>query len=223
MRDLREVPNYTPAEAARCLGIPVASLRSWFKGQTKNGKSYGPFLKMSHPSRLSFFEMMQADALFSMSAGNQTTLRAFRAQLRELDPMDLVRKKIFFDKSSIYREFEACFVSLRERGQTYEKSVIEPYLKRVRYDSNNVAYRIYPFLSRAEDVAVRLTNIVIDPKICYGAVFHDQIGAPVKVIGKRFDLGDDEELLARDFGTTREFIREAIRARNLIYVQPEAA
>src|SRR5690242_5963349 len=101
--------------------------------------------------------------------------------------MDLVRKNLLFDKSSIYREFEACFVSLREKGQTYEKSVIEPYLKRVRYDSKNVAYRIYPFLSRADDVAVNLSHIVIDPKICYGAVFHDKIGAPVTVIGKRFD------------------------------------
>jgi len=223
VRDLRELPNYTIAEAARCLGIPVATLRSWFKGHSKGGKAYGPFLKMSDASRLTFFEIMQADALFSMSRGNQTTLRTFRSQLKDLDPMDLVRKNIFFDRHSIYREFEACFVSLREQGQTYEKTVIEPYLKRVHYDSKNVAYRIYPFTSRADDIAIPLTNIVIDPKVCYGAVFHDKIGAPVTVIGKRFDLGDDEDVLAKDFGTTKEYIREAIRARNLIYVQQEAA
>jgi uncharacterized protein (DUF433 family) len=158
-----------------------------------------------------------------MSKGNQTTLRTFRDQLKELDTMDLVRKDIFFDRNSIYRQFEACFVSLREKGQTYQKSVIEPYLKRVRYDSRNVAYRIYPFMSRADDLSINLMNIVIDPKICYGTVFHDKIGAPVTVIGKRFDLGDDEGILAKDFGTTKEYIREAIRARNLIYVQQEAA
>jgi uncharacterized protein (DUF433 family) len=134
-----------------------------------------------------------------------------------------VRKDIFFDRHSIYRQFEACFVSLREKGQTYQKNVIEPYLKRVRYDSKNVACRIYPFMSRADDLSVSLTNIVIDPKICYGTVFHDKIRAPVTVIGKRFDLGDDEEILAKDFGTTKEYIREAIRARNLIYVHQEAA
>lgn len=223
MKDLRDIPNYSIAEAARCLGIPVATLRSWFKGATRNGKAYKPFLGMSNPLRLTFFEMMQADALFSMSRGNQTTLRTFRDQLNQLEPMDLVRRDIFFDRNSIYRQFEACFVSLRERGQTYQKSVIEPYLKRVRYDSKNVACRIYPFTSRADELAVTLTNIVIDPKICYGTVFHDKIGAPVTVIGKRFDLGDDENVLAKDFGTTREFIREAIRARNLIYVQQEAA
>ncbi|MGO8700916.1 MAG: hypothetical protein ACLQVY_24765 [Limisphaerales bacterium] len=178
---------------------------------------------MSNSSRLTFFEMMQADALFSMSRGNQTTLRTFRDQLKELEPMDLVRKDIFFDRNSIYRQFAACFVSLREKGQTYQQSVIEPYLKRVRYDSKNVACRIYPFMSRGDDLAVTLTNIVIDPRICYGTVFHDKIGAPVTVIGKRFDLGDDDEILAKDFGTSKEFIREAIRARNLIYVQHEAA
>jgi uncharacterized protein (DUF433 family) len=178
---------------------------------------------MSDSSRLTFFEMMQADSLFSMSRGNQTTLRTFRSQLRQLDPMELVKKDIFFDRHSIYREFEAFFVSLRERGQTYEKTVIEPYLKRVLYDARNVAYRIYPFTSRADEIGVSLKNIVIDPKICYGAVFHERIGAPVTVIGKRFDLGDDEQVLARDFGTAKEYIREAIRARNLIYVQQEAA
>jgi uncharacterized protein (DUF433 family) len=223
VQDLREVPNYTIAEAARCLGIPVATLRSWFKGFARNGKAYKPFLRMSHESRLTFFEMMQADALFSMSKGNQTTLRTFRDQLRDLDPMDLVRKDVFYDRNSIYRQFAACFVSLRERGQTYQKSVIEPYLKRVRYDSRKVAYRIYPFTSRTDDLSISLANIVIDPKVCYGAVFHDKIGAPVTVLGKRFDLGDDEEVLAKDFGTTKEYIREAIRARNLIYVQQEAA
>jgi uncharacterized protein (DUF433 family) len=223
MGDLREIPNYTIAEAARCLGIPVATLRSWFKGHNRDGKAYRPFLKMSDASRLTFFEMMQADALFSMSRGNQTTLRTFRDQLKQLAPMELVRKSIFFDRNSIYREFEACFVSLREKGQTYEKTVIKPYLKRVHYDAKNVAYRIFPFLSRADDLSVSLKNIVIDPKICYGAVFHDKIGAPVTVIGKRFDLGEDEDLLAKDFGTTKENIREAIRARNLIYVQQEAA
>ena len=214
MEDLREIPNYTIAEAARCLGIPVATLRSWFKGLTRAGRIYKPFLKMSHPSRLTFFEMMQADALFSMSKGNQTTLRTFRDQLKELDPTELVRKDIFFDRNSIYRQFEACFVSLREKGQAYQKSVIEPYLKRVHYDSKKLAYRIYPFMSRSDDLALNLSNIVIDPKICYGAVFHDKIGAPVTVIGKRFDLGDNEDVLAKDFGTTKDYIREAIRAHN---------
>lgn len=223
MGDLREIPNYTIAEAARCLGVPVATLRSWFKGFSREGKAYPPFLEMSHPSRLTFFEMMQADALFSMSRGNQTTLRAFREQLRQLDPMDLVRKDLFFDRNSIYRQFEACFVSLRENGQTYQKSVIEPYLKRVRYDSRKVAFRIYPFLSRADDLELNLTHIVIDPKICYGAVFHEKIGAPVTAIAKRFDLGEEERTLAKDFGTSVEYVREAIRARNLIYVQQEAA
>lgn len=223
MKDLREIPNNTIAEAARCLGIPVATLRSWFKGFTRDGKTYKPFLKMAHPTRLTFFEMMQADALFSMSRGNQTTLRTFRDQLKQLAPMDLVRKDVFYDRHSIYREFEACFVSLREKGQTYEKTVIEPYLKRVHYDSKNVAYRIYPFLSRADEHSVSLANIVIDPKVCYGTVFHDKIGAPVTVIGKRFDLGDDEDVLAKDFGTTKEYIQETIRARNFIYVQQEAA
>src|SRR5581483_10445887 len=163
-------PNYTIAEAARCLGIPVATLRSWFKGTARNGKTYKPFLRMTHPARLTFFEMMQADALFSMSRGNQTTLRTFRNQLRELDPMDLVRKDIFYDRNSIYRQFEKYFVSLREKGQTFH-SIITPYLKRVRYDSNKVACRIYPFMSRADDLAISLSNIAIDPNVCYGTVF----------------------------------------------------
>ncbi len=223
MEDLRNIPNYTLAEAARCLGIPVATLRSWFKGSSRGGKSYAPFLSMSHGSRLTFFEMMQADALFSMSRGNQTTLRTFRDQLRRLDPMDLVKKDLFFDRNSIYRQFEARFVSLREGGQTYQKTVIEPYLKRVRYDSRNVVCRIHPFTNRTDDISVSLDNIAIDPKICFGTVFHDKIGAPVTVIAKRFDLGEDEKTLAKDFGTTPEYIREAIRPRNLIYVQQEAA
>ena len=36
--DQRTVANYTIAEASRCLGIPAATLRNWFKGQTKDGK-----------------------------------------------------------------------------------------------------------------------------------------------------------------------------------------
>jgi len=227
MIDQRTVPNYTIAEASRCLGIPAATLRNWFKGQTKGGRNYEPFLKMSDPSRLSFFEMMQADALFLMSNGNQTTLRTFRDQLKQFDLMELVRKNnLFHDRHSIYRQFEEHFVSLREKGQVYGKVLIEPYLKRVRYDAKDVAYRIYPFLSRptlADEGLPRLLNIVIDPNICYGAVFHEKIGAPVAIIGKRFDLGDDEELLAKDYDTTKEFIREALRARNLIYVHQEAA
>ena len=226
MTDPRTIPNYSLAEASRCLGIPAATLRSWFKGHAIQGKQYPPFLEMSDVSRLTFFEMMQADALFAISRGNQTTLRTFRDQLTRLDPMELVRKDLFFDRRSIYRQIEQSLVSLREKGQIYGKALIEPYLKRVRYDASDLAFRIYPFLSRpvvAEGNLPPLTNILIDPKVCYGAVFHERIGAPVAMIGKRFDLGDDEELLAKDYGTTKEFIREALRARNLIYVHQEAA
>ena len=127
MTDVRTVPNYTIAEASRCLGIPAATLRSWFKGHTREGKRYDAFLPMSDSSRLTFFEMMQADALFLMSNGNQTTLRAFRDQLKQIDAMELVRKNnLFHDRRSIYRQFEEHFVSLREKGQVYGKVLIEP-------------------------------------------------------------------------------------------------
>ena len=227
MLDQRTVPNYTIAEASRCLGIPAATLRSWFKGHNKDGRHYTPFLDMSDPGRLTFFEMMQADALFHISNGNQTNLRGFRPQLRRIDPMELVqRDHLFVDRHSIYRQFKDKLESLREGGQLYNKDIIAPYLKRVRYDRDDLVYRIYPFLSRpatSDEGLPKLNNIVIDPKVCYGAVFHEKIGAPVAIVGKRFDLGDDEELLAKDYCTTRENIREALRARNLIYVHQEAA
>jgi hypothetical protein len=60
-------------------------------------------------------------------------------------------------------------VSLREKGQATRRSSSRRNLKRVRYDAKDVAYRIYPFLSRplaANESLPKLNNIVIDPKVC---------------------------------------------------------
>ena len=214
---------YTFAEAARCLGMHVATLRSWFKGQP----NAEPFLEMKDDRLLSFFEMMQADVLFAIGPGNDTTLRAFRKQLQQINPMDLVSKEYLFDKRSIYRQIgEQQLVSIREKGQTYEKSIVQPYLKRVSYDDKDRIYRVHPFIHRKEDREISvapLTNIVIDPRICFGAVFHQKIKAPVQVIGRRHDLGEKIELLAEDYATRPEYIEEALMARNRIYVIRDAA
>ncbi len=220
MDDPRTFPIYTFAEAARCLGMPVATLRAWFKGQP-GAKA---FLTMHDEKLLSFFEMMQADALFSIGPGNGTTLRAFRKQLSEIDPMDLVSRGYFFDRRSLYWQRGEQIISCREKGQTYEKNIIRPYLRRVAFDRQNKIYRVHPFINRKENIpTIPLENIVIDPRICYGSVFHQKIKAPVQIIGKRFDAGETVEDLAADYATTTVFINEALMARNRIYVMQEAA
>src|SRR5688572_27921894 len=90
--DLREIPAYTAAEAARHLKIPLPTLRSWIKGRYypvgKNGEQrfFEPAILLSYPtsSQLSIIHLIEAHVQDAMRRQQIVPLFSVRRALETL-------------------------------------------------------------------------------------------------------------------------------------------
>src|SRR5262249_51707597 len=80
--DRRDVPRYGIQEAARCLGMSVATLDSWVHGRkypTSAGqKFFKPLIELRIPGNLSFYNLVEAHILLSTRKKHKVEMPAIR-------------------------------------------------------------------------------------------------------------------------------------------------
>lgn len=81
--DRRDIPRYGTEEAARCLGMSVATLDSWVNGRkypTATGpRLFKPLIELAGPGTLSFYNLVEAHILLSTRKKHLVEMPAIRS------------------------------------------------------------------------------------------------------------------------------------------------
>ena len=104
-------PAYAPAEAARILGLPVATLRAWSFGQTSGGgRHFQPVIKPADKAAklLSFANLCELHVLSAIRRNHRISLPKVRASL------DYVRERLDSDRPLLDRNFTTCSLGTRQ-------------------------------------------------------------------------------------------------------------
>lgn len=215
--ELKIVPAYRLAEAARYLGASPSTLGGWFRG--RNYKSGGqkrrttPVLGQhgQQTDALSFLDLVEAHLLQAIRRGFHIPLNRFRKAmeyLREIYPdlHYLAHKDFCCDRRDLFLKVEDRLVSLSERGQIVSEKIIEEGLKRLDYGTDGFASRLFLPTPHTER-----RTIAIDPSIGFGRPMIARLGIKAEVIGERFAAGEGVEAIASDYGAKTIEIEDALR------------
>jgi uncharacterized protein (DUF433 family) len=219
--EIKLLPAYPLAEAARYLGSNPSTLGTWFKGRNYKvkGQTKRATAVLSHSGLkgepISFLDLIEAHILLAIRKSYGIPLKRFRAAMEFLreagdDLHFLARREFSHDRRDLFLRWENKLVSLSERGQLVDKEIISEGLKQITYGDDGYAARFYP-----RQDARRQESIVLDPTINFGKPCLIRSGVGVDAIAARFVAGERIADLANDYAATREEIEEAIRWHEL--------
>jgi uncharacterized protein (DUF433 family) len=217
--DLRNQPAYGPAEAARYLRLPAATLRSWLLGRAyPRGGAQATFHPLIRPAQgqpllLSFFNLIEAHVLRALRTEHGVAIAELRKAIayaeRKLDidrlllspELRTLAGQVFLDR---YVEL----INLSASGQLALRKVFEEHLKRVEWDEWKFPVRLYPYVDAGQRSAER--SIAIDPQVSFGRPVVVRTGVSTAAIADRIDAGESVDTLADDYDLTREEIEQAV-------------
>lgn len=226
--DPRDAPSYTLPLAARIVGLPVSTLRSWIHGRpypTATGIRHAPSLiEAVSPDYLSFTNLVEAYVLAAMRREHGVRLDKVRSALsyveRELSvARPLAREEFKTDGVDLFVERFGKLLNASRAGQVGIREALTGRLERVEYERRGRAVRLFP-LSRASSSGEQPRNIVIDPCLGFGRPVIAGTGIRAADVADRFRAGDSAAKLAKDYEVAVELIEDALRVAEST---PEAA
>ena len=218
--DIREMPSYTPSEAAHYLRVPVDTVRHWLLGysyQTKSGVEYSkPLIKIAgrDPNLLSFFNLVEGHVLSALRRKYRIPMAKVRKALDYLQkkypsPHPLADHWFQTDGIDIFISEVGRLESISQQGQLAVRELLLQYLHRIERDNRKIAARLYPYTS--DRIISDISLIVIDPKVSFGRPVISGSGIPTSIIAERWEAGESIEDLVNDYGRTAQEIQEALR------------
>lgn len=212
-------PAYAPSEAARILGLPVATLRAWSFGQASGGgRRFQPVIKPADKAAklLSFANLCELHVLSAIRRNHKIPLPKVR------DSLDYVQAKLGSSRPLLDRDFKTNGIDLfvqhatkllnvSQQGQQALRGEFEMALARIERDRRGMPIRLFPF-SRTSTAAIEQPRtVVIDPRLSFGRPVISKVAVPTGIIVDRFRAGDSLAEMAGDYGVTEADIEEALR------------
>ena len=211
-REVREMPAYTVAEAARYLSMPPATLRSWFAGIEGH---FAPVIKraMSGDGRLSFSNVVEAHVLRAVRTKHGISMPHVRKAIdyvqREYDiPRLLVDPGLRAAPGKLFLKRYAELVELNRSGQHVIEQAFAHHLDALVRDPAGVPIRLFPWIP--DPTAGPRRSIVIDPSISFGRPVTTVRGITTAVLADQFDAGASLEDLAADYGLSGQEVEDAL-------------
>jgi len=224
IRDAKEAPRYSIAEAARYLQIPSATLSSWFAGRQYpvigGTKDFSPLIDRPDKSdpRLSFANLIEAHALRALRCRYQVPMRAIRTALDYAESESGIRRLLLSDElrampGEVFLQRLDGIVNIGRGGQHAIKGILEMFLQRIDRDGHGAPLRLFPFTRPPEQIADRESPrlVLIDPQIASGRPILSSKAIRTATVADRFTAGESISELASDYGLTAPEIEEAIR------------
>jgi len=217
--DIRNQPAYGPAEAARYLRLPAATLRTWTVGRDypKAGThaTFHPLIRPAQrqPLQLSFFNLIEAHVLRALRTEHGVAIAELRKSIAYAE------KKLSIDRlllspelrthaGQVFLDRYVELINLSASGQLALRKVFDEHLKRVEWDEWKFPVRLYPYLDGGPRTAER--PIAIDPQVAFGRPVVLRAGISTAAIADRIDAGESVQALADDYDLTREEIEQAV-------------
>lgn len=217
--DIRNQPAYGPAEAARYLRLPAATLRSWLVGRVypkgDAQATFHPLIRpaLSQPLQLSFFNLIEAHVLRALRTDHRVALTELRAA------MDYAQKKLKLPRlllspelrthaGQVFLDRYVELINLSASGQLAMRKLFEDHLQRVEWDEWKFPVRLYPYVQAGQRSSER--PIAIDPRVAFGRPVIRGKGISTAAIADRIDAGESIEGLADDYDLSRDEIEQAV-------------
>jgi uncharacterized protein (DUF433 family) len=218
-RDPRELPAYGFADAARYLGVPAATVRSWVVGRTyprQDGVgSFEPLIAPAdaHGSRLSFYNLVEAHVLRALRTRHAVPLKHVRPAITYAEKELGIQRLLLSEEmqtagGDIFLDHLGSLINLSKSGQLAVKQLLAAHLERVERDSRAIPIRLYPFIGHGADRESR--TVVIDPRVAFGKPALAGSGIRTAVLVQRIDAGESVAALVDDYGITEPQINAAV-------------
>lgn len=215
------LPAYTVAEAARYVGVSPSTLQRWFRGKSASSTAKGGFRKSAVKpvlptdagprEPLSFIDLIEAHVLLSIRKAYNFPMRKIRTAMDYLAESQgnlicLAHKDFYHDNRELYLGHDQSLLSLSERGQLVDKTIMENGLHQIRYGKDGYADEFFPKMGDYNQ-----ESFVVNPNINYGRISLARIGVGADALARRYQAHEKIESIAEDYGATSEEIVEAIR------------
>jgi uncharacterized protein (DUF433 family) len=226
--DIRHMPLYSPAEAARFLRLPASTVRAWAFGQGYKAKDGEPrqfkqVISTADPinRRLSFVNLVELLVLAAIRKQHQVKLQQVRSAvefLRKRSPSEhpLADNDFQTDGIDLFVEKYGNLLNISRDGQIAMKNLIQQYLQLVERDASGVPFKLH--LPRRANAPEPLAAVVIDPERGFGRPVLDGRGIRTEVIVERWRAGESIASLAEDYDLDSTMIEDILRSE-----QPLAA
>lgn len=217
--DNRNQPAYGPAEAARYLRLPAATLRTWLVGRVyPKGGAQATFQPLIRPARrqplqLSFFNLIEAHVLRALRTEHGVALAELRKAIAyaekklQVDRL-LLSPELRTHAGQVFLDRYAELINLSASGQLALRKILEAHLQRVEWDEWKFPVRLYPYVDATQRAADR--PIAIDPKLAFGRPIVLRVGISTAAIADRIDAGESVDALAEDYDLSRDEIEQAV-------------
>jgi uncharacterized protein (DUF433 family) len=220
---MHDTPAYAPSEAARILGLPVATLKAWCFGQSNRGRSgelrrFQPVIRPADVKRrlLSFANLCELHVLSAIRRHHKIPLPKVRASVA------YVKKELDSDRPLLDQDFKtngidlfvrhaSTLLNVSKQGQEALRGEFENALARIERDRSGAPIRLFPFSRGSLADKKQPKTVVIDPCLAFGRPVISEIAVPTAIIIDRFRAGDSVTEMAGDYGVGKEAIEEALR------------
>jgi len=212
-------PRYGITEAARLIpGLSPTTLRSWAMGRPyplrRGGQGFfEPVLELPEPgeSMLSFINLVEAHILFGLRSNREISIPNLRTAIAYAEKEHgikhlLAHEDVRATPGNLFLDHYGALVNLTKAGQLGMREILHAYLRRLTHGQSGLAVSLSPILPWAPD----RQDYLIDTRFAYGRPIIVKHGVPVEVVADRYDGGESEETLARDYGLKIQEIRTAI-------------
>ena len=217
--DIRDQPAYGPAEAARYLRLPAATLRTWLVGRTYlRGEAQAMFRPLIKPANaqplpLSFYNLIEAHVLRALRTEHGVALAELRAAIayaeKELDTHRLLLSpQLRTHAGAVFLDRYVELINLSASGQMAMRKMLEDHLQRVEWDAWQYPVRLYPYTGSMPRALER--PIAIDPHVAFGRPIVQRAGVSTAAIADRIDAGETVEALAEDYDLSSDEIEQAV-------------
>src|SRR4030095_6639684 len=164
-------------EAARCLGLPVAPLRTWLVGRAypkgNEQATFHPLIRPAsrQPLHLSFYNLIEAHVLRAFRTEHGVALAEFRKAMAYAEKKLQVQRLLLSPElrthaGQVFLDRYVELINLSASGQLAIRKTFEDHLERVEWDEWWFPVGLYPYLHSFQRAAER--PIAIDPQVAFG-------------------------------------------------------
>ena len=210
--DPREMPAYSPGEAAHYLDIPVSTVRYWSVGRDQ----IRPLIEPAEvsPLILSFANLIELHVLGAIRRKHRVSMPNVRTALDYIQgvfkmPRPLANRQFQTDGVELFVDHLGGLINASRQGQMEMREMIGNALVRVEWDDEGQPVRLFPYTRKEPSDSANL--IMIDPSVSGGRAVIRGSRIAVEVVAERYKTGESIRELAQDYGRDPDEIEEAIR------------
>ena len=215
-----EKPLYTVTEAASYVGVPRSTFDTWVRGYRRMPENrkpvYGDPLLTSisgHGLSIPFVGLVEGMVLaaFRETGLPLQRIRPALDRLRAENGLDHALAsehlytdgaELFYDYAQAHGDKQLRLLTVIDSGQRVFHEVIARYLTRITYEDGWAIRLILPI------TAERL--LLVDPERAFGQPIFIHGGARLTDVAGRIEAGEDEMVVAEDYGVPLDEVRAAL-------------